>query len=394
MKKIKVRWIGGVCLLLFLIALFTSPLFGLSPFALDVNDYGFFNTIENTLDINDEIDIFIFNVVLYFLFPVFIFLFSAFNTEKRIAIGGFSFKRLIIFNSIITFVLYGILFFPVMFMYALSEAFGEHGGNDYLIKFLIIVPPLGVLFFSVMPSLFLFKFREKTKFFSLALLFFVFVTLVLFFNTFQYMRTCGNYEYPLCLAEKAVKEKNPLLCDKAKDDMDDEPFSARDSCYAQLSEDWNDLNICNASSDSYGRCIINIAVNTNKQQLCDLIKINDEKIECYSMFNPSIGSCETNDYYCVAKKAKKWADYSLCDKLVNNENKNNCYVSLSYDWKDIKLCDQIIGSDNPSENDRYECITNVSINSNNSQFCEKFESRHKESCLVRFKGYFKRNEQE
>lgn len=387
MKKIRVRWVAGICLLLFLIAFFTSPLFSLSLFTPDVNDYGFFESIKNTFtEFDDEIGIFWLSI--YFLFPVIIFLFSVYKTEKRIAIGNFSFKRLIIFNSIITFVLYGILFFPLMFMFALSQAYGEHGGSDYLIEFLIIAPLLLVMFFSVAPSLFLLKFNTKPKILSLTLWFCFFVTFVLFLNTSRYIYTCGNYEYPFCLAEKAAKEKNHLLCDKAKDDVDEEPFSGRDSCYAQLSEDWNDLNICNTSSDSYGRCVTNIAVNTNKQQLCDLIKINDEKIECYSMFNPSIGSCETNDYYCVAKKAKKWEDYSLCDKLSDNENKNDCYVSLSYDWKDIKLCDQIVGSDNSSENNRYECITNVSINSNNSQFCEKFESRHKENCLVRFKNQF------
>lgn len=393
MKKIKVKWIGGICLLLFLIAFFTSPLFVISLVDLDVNDYGFFESIKNTwMEFDDEIGIFWLS--LYFLFPVIIFLFSSYKTEKRIAIGDFSFKRLIIFNSIITFILYGVLFFPIMFLYALSAAFGEHGGSDYLIKFLIIAPLLLVVFFSVAPSLFLLKFNIKPKVLSLTLWFFFFITIILFLNTFQYVRTCGNYEYPLCLAEKAIKDKNHLLCDKAKDDLDDELFSARDSCYAQLSEDWNDLNICNTSSDSYGRCVTNVAINTNKQQLCDLIKINDEKIECYSMFNPSIGSCETNDDNCVAKKAKKWQDYSLCDKLSDNKDKNHCYVSLSYDWKDIKLCDQIVGSDNSSENNRYECITNVSINSNNPQFCEKFESKHKESCLVRFKAYFKESEQE
>ena len=392
MKKIRVRWFGGICLLLFLIAFFTSPLFSLSLFIPDVNDYGFFESVKSILSFDDEIDIFW--PILYFLLPVIIFLFSAHKTEKRIAAGNFSFKRLIIFNLIITFVLYGLLFFPLMFMYALSEAFGEHGGSNYLINFLIIFPPLEVLFFSVIPSLYLLKFKERPKVFSLTLLFFIFATLILFLNTFQYIYTCGNYEYPLCLAEKAVIEKNHLLCDKAKDDPDDELFSGRDHCYAQLSEDWNDISICNESSDSYGICITNIAVNTNQQQFCDLIKNNDEKTECYSMFNPSIGNCGTKDYYCVAKKAKKWADYSLCYKLTDNKNKNYCYVSLSYDWKDIKLCDQIIGSDIPSENNRYECITNVSINSNNPQFCEKFESRHKNDCLIRFKGYFKQSEQE
>ena len=190
-------------------------------------------------------------------------------------------------------------------MYALSQAFGEHGGSDYLIKFLIIVPPLGVLFFSVMPSLFLFKFREKNEVFFFGVVVFrschscfIFLT---HFNIYALVAITNT----LCVWLKKQSKRKILYCViKLKDDPDDELFSGRDFCYKGLSEDWNDISICNESSDSYGRCVINIAVNTNKQQFCDLIKISDEKTECYSMFNPSIGSCETNDYYCVAKKLK------------------------------------------------------------------------------------------
>ena len=84
MKKLKQGGLEECAYYYFLIAIFTSPLFGLSPFVPDVNDYGFFNTIENTLDINDEIDIFW--LVLYFLFPVIIFYFLPIRQKKRIAI--------------------------------------------------------------------------------------------------------------------------------------------------------------------------------------------------------------------------------------------------------------------------------------------------------------------
>ena len=73
-----------------------------------------------------------------------------------------------------------------------------------------------------------------------------------------------------------------------------------------------------------------------------------------------------NNYYCLARKALKNKDISFCEKYKGQ--KPLCYVAMSRGWHDISLCDRV-----PSEhyNSRYDCVTNIAVNTKTPEFCEK-----------------------
>ena len=118
----------------------------------------------------------------------------------------------------------------------------------------------------------------------------------------------------------------------------------------------------------------------------------------------SVLTCGFNyDGYCVAGKALKTKDSSLCERVkafegAEDYGKNYCYVIVSKKWDDPDLCDKIrIISDQKSKNppygqyQKYQCISNIAKNAKNKEFCEKIPVSQyadvkalKEKCLRNF----------
>lgn len=100
----------------------------------------------------------------------------------------------------------------------------------------------------------------------------------------------------------------------------------------------------------------------------------------YFYFQGSLESytCRYNsDYRCLAKKAIKSQNPSLCEKYkgrssANKEYKTYCYIEVSKKWEDISLCDNV-----PKEighyDDLYNCVRNIAKNNNDPDLCEELK---------------------
>lgn len=102
----------------------------------------------------------------------------------------------------------------------------------------------------------------------------------------------------------------------------------------------------------------------------------------YSSINSyvNVATCERyEDYSCLARKAVKEDDSSLCDSARDDgapseSRRGWCYRELSKNWKDDSICENLkIGDVSRYFGDYYRCIRNIAKNTGNSSICEKLD---------------------
>lgn len=110
----------------------------------------------------------------------------------------------------------------------------------------------------------------------------------------------------------------------------------------------------------------------------------------------SIYTCRYNsDYSCLARKAVKDQNPSLCDMakddgVLDESSRAWCYRDLSKNWKDASICEKVkIGETMSYFGNYYDCISNIAVNTNNPSLCEKIEydkkfSPNKKECYSNF----------
>lgn len=101
----------------------------------------------------------------------------------------------------------------------------------------------------------------------------------------------------------------------------------------------------------------------------------------------SASTCEFNkNYICIADRAILKHDDSLCEKTKDISKtfseRSYCYLRLSSsgEWNDIDLCDKL-----SSDQERYYCMANIAVTTNNPKICEAIQSStqyfNKEQCF-------------
>ncbi len=107
----------------------------------------------------------------------------------------------------------------------------------------------------------------------------------------------------------------------------------------------------------------------------------------------SVFTCRNySDYHCLARKAIKKKNISLCEKYkgrksTEEEYRQYCFEEISKDWHDISLCDKI---SDELYSSKYQCIVNIAINNNDKNLCEKIDfvpagnTPIKENCYKKF----------
>lgn len=102
-------------------------------------------------------------------------------------------------------------------------------------------------------------------------------------------------------------------------------------------------------------------------------------------------SCDFNkNYICLAQRAVAKQNDSLCERTKDVSKDFNertyCYLELSKSgkWSNISLCDKL-----SSDQERYHCMVNIAITTNNPQICEAIQNNtqyfNKEQCYTDLK---------
>ena len=132
-----------------------------------------------------------------------------------------------------------------------------------------------------------------------------------------------------------------------------------DECYSYVGKRQNDPNACAAASKNYkDSCYEDVAVDLEREDLCDEISSKNSKTDCFSG---------------VAVKKK---DPSICDNL-EGDRKDDCYKTYSVDAGDFDSCAMI-----EDENKNDECYMHFAVEDMNSELCSDMnKEKNKDKCF-------------
>jgi hypothetical protein len=86
-------------------------------------------------------------------------------------------------------------------------------------------------------------------------------------------------------------------------------------------------------------------------------------------------TCGLNrDVDCIAEKALKKNNFSLCDKSWSEEDRDLCLKRVSWYSKDFSVCEAVDFEDSYNY-----CLENIAANTNNPELCEKIEKEEEDS---------------
>ncbi len=89
-----------------------------------------------------------------------------------------------------------------------------------------------------------------------------------------------DYQKARCISDIAEIKKDISLCDKIKNDYNVPDFEIN-NCYMTVAVATNNLQLCDKSGNNYNNCVIQIAVNSRDENICEKISGNQEKDGCY-----------------------------------------------------------------------------------------------------------------
>lgn len=130
-----------------------------------------------------------------------------------------------------------------------------------------------------------------------------------------------------------------------------------------------DSSVCEEIEDNYNKdsCYIYVAINEQNLSLCELITDGQIKDGCFEK---------------VPKKQRNIAidtlNETLCENVINQTLKDNCYLNIAIKKEDYSLCEKIIIQNNKDMCYRYECDYNP-----DPDVCEKiFSQKNKDYCYL------------
>ena len=170
-------------------------------------------------------------------------------------------------------------------------------------------------------------------------------------NTYSY----ADYTAAKCGAELAMYLDDPTLCDELT-------ISSKYGCYAELAEELEDYTMCEyiKSKGKRDECLDNYvyynAYYIDDWSICDLFSEGSSEADsCYYDAATQTGDesycdeIEGGGYYayysvpsCYAGVAKDVRKPSLCEKLTDSSDVDDCYYdyATSYPY-DVDVCDNI-----------------------------------------------------
>ncbi len=177
----------------------------------------------------------------------------------------------------------------------------------------------------------------------------------------------------LCLVGLALYNQDPSLCEQA----------------ASLDErDYNDKTFI------WGECYHRIAVEKKDLKVCDMIDNDVYKDSCYVEVYVEIGdpaACENTPHSiiptnpeanlerddCYSGIARKTVNVQLCEKVVNEHNKDLCHQSIGIMKNDIAICNKIINFEFKGG-----CYLRVARSTNDIKLCDglTFYPNYQDAC--------------
>lgn len=137
-----------------------------------------------------------------------------------------------------------------------------------------------------------------------------------------------------CLKDIAIKDKNPLICDKIGNIFEKE---IKGQCYYDMAIVLNDISYCDKvklPSDIY--CYADLRAISGESDQCFNLPI-DQKNECLgnaavAKKDPSICSKTTSpdpknydsQFFCIIKVSQELKDSSVCNFLIDSNKKESC----------------------------------------------------------------------
>lgn len=206
--------------------------------------------------------------------------------EKKKEAGIFSYGWLIVWNLWAALLLYiAVVVLSVVFSFILIQFFDAQSETSLGVIIVALyglwIVPLSVFILFFIPSLFFCLFYSNKKLLKIIRLMFITLSLCFFSFSIAMHVTCEFNQDYVCVANNAIKYKNPQLCEKASEYYD------QDLCYLHVSEETNDVSLCDKISieDFRSMCIREIAIKMNNPKLCELVKSKErefDKEDCYT----------------------------------------------------------------------------------------------------------------
>lgn len=160
----------------------------------------------------------------------------------------------------------------------------------------------------------------------------------------------GYYSWFLMLPERALQEKNFLLCDLISDNVQ------RNTCYVSLAQRASNVDICSKITLNELKDDCEFQQNASKGDfsLCGQYKDEESRRFCYEKI--IIEKEGQGEEYCntlsldfrnicreiyLTRQAILLSDYDICKKIVTPEGEKNCMKRLPLDSDGDKLSDNI-----------------------------------------------------
>ena len=151
----------------------------------------------------------------------------------------------------------------------------------------------------------------------------------------------------------------------------------RDSCYDIIANITNDSDDCELIEDKIiiDNCYFRIANAVNDEQICKLINYHFvQKSLCYSTVAVNKGDytiCALDESSeCVANYAKATGDTSVCNGVIEANEKARCFSNVATERNNPDVC-----------NNEPNCLSNFAIAHNDETLCPK-NSFYSVSCYM------------
>ncbi len=160
-----------------------------------------------------------------------------------------------------------------------------------------------------------------------------------------------------CYFDKALATDDEFQCSKI------ENSAIQKSCFSQIAIQRNDTQLCSALNSSF--CILSIAENTQKPELCSTIENQQWHDTCFQ--DLAIGLNKS----------------SLCRSIMVDDSQDACHMEIAKQLNETSLCYFIINSQQ-----RDLCIARRSISKLDSNGCYEIqEPVIKANCYYKIAQY-------
>ena len=184
-----------------------------------------------------------------------------------------------------------------------------------------------------------------------------------------------------CYQKVAEKTKNPAVCAKIKDKF------YWDMCYGEVAELKLDSGLCKEIKKprNKDKCYSTVAIGKNNSSICDNIKDKHIKGGCLKHIAVAKGNAKLCDDIedqslktaCLMQVAVEIGDVAPCN-YVGSPEQSECYKLVAIKTQDIELCDEIYLE---KSNIKNECIIQIAIALNNPTLCERIkDDENKDNC--------------